>query len=342
MSIGLLANGESGSSCRAKINSAIAVCNTPVADLFLGGLTTPGTKGNSKLEYYSLANGATVDLLPLVSGAGFVDWMFLGVPYGQTLTIIIDGVTAYSGEVQRFFCAEYADTQAPFFGKWFMFNGTASGLGLSTRLPIPFTTSIQIQLTNTSGGAKTLFTQITYQTWSTAPNLAYSRRLFAVSGLNSSVAPNAVLTLLNATGLNPGVLAGLYWHYDGYPGNVTPRTGPLEGNFKIYIDGAGTPCFESPGTEDYFAMSNYFLNFAPTQVATTPLVAFNDPTSDDIGLTMRTAQSPPNTIAAFRIHQKDPIAFTNALKVTWNCGDTSQASFTGNSRIAWCVWYYTQ
>lgn len=342
MSIAHIANGESGSSCRTKLNAVIDIANTSVADPFLGGLILPGTKGSYKNEYLSVANGATVDLLPLTSGAGLVDWMFLGVPYGCTLTIIIDGVTTYSGEVQRFFCAEYADTQTPYAGKWFMFNGSASGLGLATRLPVPFSTSINIQLTNTTGSTKTIFSQITYQTGLTPANWAYGRKLWAASGVNTSVAPNAVLTLLNATGLNPGVLAGIYWHYDGFGGNVTPRTGPLEGNFKIYVDGAGTPSFESPGTEDYFGMSNYFMNFLPVEVETTPLAGFSNNTSDDIGLTIRTNQNPPNTFAAFRMHPRDPVLFTNALNVTWNCGDTSEASFTGNSRIAWCVWYYTQ
>ena len=35
-----------------------------------------------------------------------------------------------------------------------------------------------------------------------------------------------------------------------------------------------------------------------------------------------------NTLAAFRMHQQDPLTFNNALKVTWKSGDTSEARFT--------------
>lgn len=67
-----------------------------------------------------------------------------------------------------------------------------------------------------------------------------------------------------------------------------------------------------------------------------------EPSTGDSIMAIRTDQSPPNTLAAFRMHQQDPITFNNALKVTWDYGVTSEASFTGNSRIAWCIWYYTE
>lgn len=288
----------------------------------LSGYHIPGVKGNSKGEVVSLANGSTQTLLN-ISGAGYVDFMWLGVPYGGTLTITIDGVTTYNDQVQRFFAGEYLDSQAAFAARWFSFNQPS---GMQTFLPIPFGSSIVISITNNSGSTKTIYWEVTYQTSVPVTSWNYTKKLYAVSGVASGIAAYATTTLCNLTGLNRGRLAGIYLNYDGFPGNATPRTAPLEGNVKIYLDGAGSPTVESSGTEDYFAMSDYFNGFS------------QGANSGDIGLTIKTT----DTYAAYRIHDRDPIAFANALKVTWDNGNSSEATFTGTSRLAWCVWYYTE
>jgi len=118
----------------------------------------------------------------------------------------------------------------------------------------------------------------------------------------------------------------MYLNYDGYPGNVNPRMAPLEGNLKIYLDGSGSPTIETPGTEDYFQMSNYFQGYTAPYVGGCIVLNFKA----------------TNGIAASRLHIDDPIVFENALKITWNNGDSSQVNFTGTSTIAYCIWYYTE
>ena len=311
----------------------------------LSGYPVPGTKGCSKLEYQTIAPGATIDLLPTVNGEGYIDFMFLAVPYGATLNITTDGGLTYSGDVQLYFAAEYADTQPAFGSRWKQANGNnspGSAVGLASWLPIPFSSSIRVQLTNNSASQATIWSTISYQTNVPTTNFDLSRKMFVSSGRFLSVAPNTVLTLLDVSNLNPGRLGGIYWHYDGYPGNVVPRSAPLEGNFQIYVDGNSAPSYESSGTEDYFGMSNYFKDFGIADLTLTGSqhAAVSSGFGDSV-LTIKTPQDPSNTLAAFRIHARDAIAFQNALKIQWQCGNTSQASFTGKSRIAYCVWYYT-
>ena len=94
----------------------------------------------------------------------------------------------------------------------------------------------------------------------------------------------------------------------------------------VYMDGAGSPTFESSGTEDFFHSSNYFEG------------TFTNSCFDYVGIPFKSGV----TWNAYRFFIMDPFFFQNALKVTWNAGDSSEINFSGGVRLAYCVLYYTE
>jgi len=122
-------------------------------------------------------------------------------------------------------------------------------------------------------------------------------------------------------------LVGTWMLEDDLPGALTPSGAALEGNFKIFLDGSSTPSYEASGTEDYFLLGFYGLSV--------PGYSW----SGQVGMTFRSANI---TTSFYRLHVRDPIEFSNGLKITWNCGDTSQVAFTGNARVWATTYYYTE
>lgn len=165
-----------------------------------------------------------------------------------------------------------------------------------------------------------------------------SKQLHTSSGTISAASPFSVQTLVNATSLNQGRLLGIAFSINSYPGIANPPTAPLEGEFKIYLDGANTPSYSTSGTEDYIGLSNYFQGIASTMTNGTPNIGYN--VAPYVGLTFNTA----DTWNAYHFHIMDPVVFQNALKMTWDAGETTAhgANWTGTVRFAYCVWYYTE
>jgi hypothetical protein len=108
----------------------------------LSGPRPFGQKGSYKLEYCSVADGGSVDILPTVSGSGLIDFIWIACHYGNQIDMYVDGETnpSISIPAQRFFAAEYVDTQPAFAGPWFSGNGADGGIGVGGFLPIPFST----------------------------------------------------------------------------------------------------------------------------------------------------------------------------------------------------------
>jgi Protein of unknown function (DUF2961) len=210
------------------------------------------------------------------------------------------------------------------------------GSGFYSYIPIPFATGIKIDIVNgSSAHSMQLYASAAYMTG--VPNTwTNTRKLKVATGTVAACSVDSVQTLVNVTSQPPGRLAGVYLSVDSAPGSANPLTAPLEGNVKIYLDGAVSPTFESSGTEDYFNSSNYFAQ-VPTSNSTSPN-SYNVVQSPYAGVTFLSA----STWEAYRFHIPDPYVFANALKVTWNCGDSTEVNFTGTARLAYAVWYYTE
>ncbi len=316
-------NHASGAVITGTVLTGDAMRTLAPLDIMINRL--PGEKGDYQLQYATVADGATIEILPEVTGAGYIDWMFMGIPAGERLILTIDGDVVYDDIARYFFAGEYSDSQpAHTKGKWIWWNN--SGAGISCTIPIPFRESIKIELENNSGSSKTLFTHVTYVLTETP--FPYAHRLKCVTAFSSAEAPDAVFELADISGLNPGRIVGVYWNYDGFPGSFSPRTAALEGDWRIYLDGSGSPSIRTPGGEDFFGASNYFQDFAAGDVFK----------GGDIGITIKTS----NTWAAYRFFVQDPIFFSNGFKITWNVGDTSQVACAGTARIRTTVWYYEE
>lgn len=204
-------------------------------------------------------------------------------------------------------------------------NNNSDNVGFSAHIPIPFSNSISISITNgNSSIAGLLWWNIAYQT-GVSNTWLRTRRLRTSFGTLSGLTQDQVVTLVNQTGLSPGRLRGVSLSIDSYPGGASLNPA-LEGNVKIFLDGSSSPNYESSGTEDYFHMSNFFQGY-PVPTAT-----------ESTGLTLKSGV----TANAYRFHLQDPVLFSNALKVTWNCGESASGStFSGTQRLAYVVWCYT-
>jgi len=132
--------------------------------------------------------------------------------------------------------------------------------------------------------------------------------------------------------LQQGRLMGVFTSLDSYPSNAQPKEAPMEGNFNLYLDGSSTAQFSSTGYEDFYLFDQYF------QMFNTEVGGQNCFDQGYSGLQFHGNY----TWNGYRWFIMDPINFQNALHLTWNCGDTSQANFTGGVRFSWCVWYYTE
>jgi hypothetical protein len=292
-----------------------------------------GTPTSFKTEVTAFNHGASVDLVNYSGGPGYMSdfWFSVTLNYSDlnniTMTITADGNTVFSDRACLYFAAEYQYNTTVFASRFIgASNNNSNNVGYYNFLPVPFSSSLKITITNNSGSQNGFcWSTLTLQLG--VPNRSpRTRRMICSSGLLTNQTVDTVITLVNATGLNPGRLAGISMSLDSYPNGANPPTAPLEGNFKFYLDGSGSPSIETSGTEDYPHMANYFQGY-------------NAPTVPDyLGLTFKTSE----TWNFYRFHIPDPICFQNALKVTWNCGDSGEVNFTGGVRVAFCLWYYTE
>ena len=323
-----------------------------------------GTIQGFKGEYVTVAASATQNLVNYTSGDGYVSDLMIAI--GSTdanardasllnITYNNEGSPTISMRVDRFFGGVYVDTNAGTQMLWnnafFSVNwDNTQNVGYVVRLPIPFHNAIKIDLVNGSGSNSLVlfWTGILHtgvpDAW---PN---TRRLQAASFYTGSggCAPNAVQTLLDASAVGvPGRLAGMWWLDDNFPNNTSPRGAPMEGNFKIYLDGSGTAGYESSGTEDYFMFPDYGAGAIEYGHQITGDYSgsgvnnlYNGTFFWQRGGTSNVDAH--NTASFYRFHVNDPIVFNTGLKITWACGDTTESSFTGNPVVWATVWYYTQ
>lgn len=295
-----------------------------------------GVLRSAKGEYITLPAGGTLTVLDYTGDPGYVSAVWLGIENTTTqarnesiFKVTVDGEPSPGINIRLplFFAAEYQYNQQSFTSRFIgASNNNSNNVGFQSYIPIPFSSSVKIDVTNGSGTtAGKLWYTISYHTG--VPNRwPRTKKLKVASETLTGLVMDQVVPLVDVSTQPKGRLLGVFMSYDGYPGGVNPRTAPQEGNVKIYLDGAASPNFESSSFEDYFQMSNYFQGY------TSPAV------SAYIGVTLKSADS----WNAHRFHILDPIVFKNALKITWNCGDSTRKTFTGTARLAYTVWYYTE
>jgi hypothetical protein len=192
------------------------------------------------------------------SGSGYISYLWIGITNSDAagrlnslLTVIVDNETPPSINavpISLFGGAEYIDSQPAFASTWLAASGTPQNCGYMIRFPIPFSSSIIITLTNGSSTSQNLLFW-TIQVHTGIPNTwPYTRRLRCSTGRQTGIERYATTDLVNVSAQPPGRYIGAMISIDSYPGGVKPEPAPLEGLFKIYID--GSLAYSSSGTED--------------------------------------------------------------------------------------------
>jgi len=323
------------------ILTAASVLRTSERHPFIGNRFVGRTHSAKKEPGTIITAGAESTILDAQGiGSGFISSMFFAITNSDFLgreralvKVYIDGEgsPSFSATVVGMHAADYLPDNNKFFSKYITYtytNATPFTLHASNYFQFPFTTGIKVGLTNPS--ATTSSDIAAYVTYVKTPidwNWGRRKRLKAFEQrINANgtrgVAPYAQQDLLNLAGGNRGELLMIYMLMDGGDSNYNY----LEGNHKFYVDGdsyPGSPSIEFPGTEDYFNHGTYFHTGVFAQ--------------DYIGTTKRNGT---NTVGAYRIHELDPIAFDNGIRVTWNNGDSTQKVVANNTYLSSTVLYY--
>lgn len=274
----------------------------------------------------SVTGGVAHTILNYSGGPGYLCDMWFALSIGSdnatAIEITVDGDVIYSGVLSHLFANLYnSNSWANYFDNAFIQNRGGNGW----TIPIPFSSSILITVTPSSSCS--LWYTASYRTG--VPNgWPRTRKLKIAAGTTAGLTQDQVATLVDESGLDRGRLLGCYLMVDcfhGGSGSASPATSPLEGAVKIYRD--GTLAYVSSGTEDYAKMAGFFA-----------AVSNGANASQYITLTAKNSDH----FAFVRFHIPDPIEFENALKVTWNAGNSLISSFSGSVTLSWVVWYYTE
>lgn len=315
-----------------------------------GGVTAPnfdilspektawgGTPNYAVGKQIAIAPGTTITLLN-ITGSGYVSHMWMAMNNTSTeagnyqiLKITVDGNVTYNDLYGNFFGDPFWNDSS--LGH-FATELTTDAAGQGSYIPIPYSTSLEIQLTSNEPSSTINFWYNISYISGVSPsifNLSGKLNVNAVTynegGSALVLTQDQVGTLMNATGLAPGRLLGISLLFDGYNASGSASSSAfLEGPLIIYCD--GNIVLQTSGSEDYFGMAGYFggvaAGFSTTQTALT------------------NKRSSPILYAAVRFHLLDPITFQNALKVTWQAGLASTGNtFTGSVTLYWTIWYYT-
>ena len=320
-----------------------------------GTIFTESRPGGSPALYTSqwptrLETNATTTLVNYTGGQpGYINNIYLCIGLGKVtastfgnISVYVDGerFPSISTTLGHFFFANCVTCGIPpafttrFFGAWP--NLPDNSVSYYSFIPIPFSSSIKITWKNP--GPPVYFASTVRYNVGVPNTWTRTRHLRASTGVLINQPMDTVVTLVDASGLNPGMYLGTYMWVDAHPNGANPVAAALEGNHKMYLDDAITPSLEWSGFEDYFLHGYYFSLSQPDETM------FNTPysrsVSDYVGLTFKSYAV--GTFAAYRLHIPDPIWFSNALKFTWDVGDSKQINFTGGERVEWRVWYYTE
>lgn len=350
------------------VSGATISCPTcSVGSAFYGDILSPnkpaGTIAYVAQKGVAIAASGTATLLNVTGASGgYVSRVWFGItnttadPTKDTITITTTGspVTSITIPVQNMCMATYlwkAGTAGNVNNSSYFTTATDLGgisgtnIGCDFKLPIPFNTGVSITLTDTTAAASTLWYTVEYHTGVPLSTWTNTRVLHMDSITDQTgIAANAVTTLSNYTGGQPGRFVGLWWMEDSAPGSATPKTAPMEGEIALTLDGAGTPNIQSSGTEDWFGLSNYFQGNGTGGTGGGNSSQIQGGWKSADGQVAVTFMSTPigNTQGAARFHVNDPIDFTTGEKLTWACGDTTFVSFTGTCTLWSTVYYYTE
>jgi Protein of unknown function (DUF2961) len=316
---------------------------------------------NSKTVLVSASGGAFTWSLKGQNG-GIIDYIYLG-PYSSasvganTLTITVDGYTVFSGNPGFLVCGYYqALTQ--YDSAYVGFKGSASAQTYIIKIPIPFNSSISITYANKTETPLSMFFDVKGRVDLGPLNFANSNHLHVVTGSWSSGASNqlfpcttdpckgsSLATLARTSDIGPGVIFGVCWTLDSYPGSASPATAPLEGMSKIYLDGATSPNITFTGNEEVFGGGGYFAEL-PNSASGSWYAGQYD---NYRGLTCHSNV----TWCPYRFFVDAPIRFSSGFKWTLDAGEPSngktcpgQACFgvtwTGYETLFTTVFYYTR
>ncbi|MGH2458487.1 MAG: DUF2961 domain-containing protein [Chloroflexota bacterium] len=287
-----------------------------------------GRRGSAKLEYANLPAGGTLTLLNLTKGPGHVSHLWVAIncpdPLARERTeyrIYVDGEATPSvrSTLVGFHAAD-ATPNTNFATRYIGYSHDGFSDSYYAYLPIPFRSSIKIDLVNgSSSAAATVFAIADYHT-GLAQAWGRMGRLHTFEQ-EVSVAAYAWQGLVSLVEQSSGTLWGVYLRMIGGDANFHF----LEGNVQFYLDGSPTPNYESSGTEDYFNNAWYFQTgviFAEHSGCTR---------YDDVG----------HVVGAYRFHVEDPVPFDHALRARWQNGTADQATVVNPTGLRSHVWYYT-
>jgi hypothetical protein len=296
-----------------------------------------GAKGCYTVKGANIGASATVDLLPMITGvSGYVSSLFIYTANPTSVVnVYLNGAStaAISCPLQDLIAGHGGNLPGanavagnPYFSFQGLSTGGFQGFGGSIQLAIPFKTGIHITLTNANASVSQYWCMAEYQTGVAVTSIPLTQQLFASYENTSAATYGSVVTLVNATGLNPGQLAGFYLSLDGTAAN---NAAFLEGEIKIYVDGGSTPIYQSSGTEDTIGMPNYFYGIPSGTCDSTRGLLFNNNTGQGI-------------FRFYKMFAKAPLVFNNALKITWDAGETTAGSFTGSVNVNSTTYFLTQ
>jgi hypothetical protein len=351
---------------QVQINSGVSVGGNGGTFDILSPNKPVGTIASQKNEYQNVSNGATQNLLNYTGGSpGYVSRVWIGItsgtndPAGDTINLYYDGAGSPSVSIplQNMFMSTYLYPSTPASGDtppsvsttyYTRVNAPptiAHNYGLEFKLPIPFNTGIKIDLVNNSGATEEIWSTVEYHTGIPTATWGNTRVLHmdAITR-QTGIAANAVTNLVNYTGGQPGRFAGLWWMDDEVVGSISTAGASLEGDFALYLDGSVTPNIQSSGTEDWPGLSFYFggNGTGGTGGGNTSQVQGGYCDADGQICVTYTGATAYKRQGFARFNVNDPITFSNALKLSWPCGDTTQVSFTGTCTLWSTVFYYTQ
>ena len=310
-------------------STANAASGADVAVPWFPGARETGTRGSAKLEYAGLPAAGTLTLLSLTNGPGHISHLWIAINCPDALArerseyrIYVDGESTPSvrSTLVGFHAAD-ATPNLNFATRYIGYSHDGYNNSYYAYVPIPFRSSIKIDIVNGSASASAMVFAIADYHLGVAQEWGRMRKLHTVEQ-EALVAPYAWQDLVSVVNQPRGTLWGVYMRMIGGDASF----GFLEGNVQIYLDGSKSPNYEASGTEDYFNNAWYFQTgviFAEHSGCTR---------YDDAA----------HVVGAYRFHVDDPVPFDRALRVRWQNGATDQATVVNPTSLRSHVWYYTE